>query len=171
MRASKAVLLSGELPHTKCFPFLEITMPRRDEDDRRHRRSPEEDDYRDGPPRKSNPVLWVVLAVVGVCFFGTVLVAVLGLFLWSSPAPPPAPVPVATGGPVGAMKQLRGREELKALVTGKTPEEVKNLLGAPDRSRESDGNPVWTYEGITRDPAGGDVELFFEGGKVAKVVF
>jgi hypothetical protein len=59
------------------------------------RRRQEEDDYRDGPPRKqSNAVLWIVLAGVAFLF---VACAGVGFLFWlglgAGPPAPPAPVP------------------------------------------------------------------------------
>ena len=73
------------------------------------------------------------------------------------------------------MKRVRDREELKTRLLGRTRDEVKTLLGAPVRTTEVEGNPVWTYQGISRDPATGIedrfTDVFFESGKVARVRF
>jgi hypothetical protein len=146
--------------------------------DDRPRRPQEEEDYRDEPPRKADTGLWLALGLGGAAFAGVTLFVLCGLMFWIRPAvPPPAPpAPAAVAGPAqGATKQVRTRDELKTAVMEKTMEEVKALLGAPSRLWESDGNPVWTYEGISRDPASGTddrlVDLVFGDGRVSRVVF
>ncbi|HVK11029.1 MAG TPA: hypothetical protein VM597_19830 [Gemmataceae bacterium] len=150
-------------------------MPRRDYD-----HADERDDYRDGPPRKGpNVVVWVVVGVVLVAVLAAGLAGCIGYAFVARTAgrpavAPPAP-PAPTVAPAGPMKRVYNRDELRTAVMAKTMEEVKALLGAPLRSWESDGDPVWTYEGISRDPASGTndriVNVFFADGKVVKIGF
>ena len=66
------------------------------------------------------------------------------------------------------------RQELKALVMGKTPTEVAELLGQPARTAESPLGQTWTYEELTRDPLAKDGQdrltlLFFKEGVVETI--
>jgi hypothetical protein len=129
------------------------------------RRYDEEDDYRDGPPRKgTNPAVWIGLGV-GVVFGGVMLLGCLGYLVMGRAAVAPAP-PAATvvPGPVnGAMKKTYTRDEFKKLVIGKTMEEVKALLGAPDRTRDAAGGIVrWHYNQRTIDPVNGKPDILAE---------
>ena len=144
------------------------------------RHEDERDDYRDGPKGKSsNAVVWIVVGVVLVGVLGVGLVGCLGYWFVARTAGPPVVAPpaptVAPAGPARPMKRVYSRDELRTAVMAKTMEEVKALLGAPLRSWESDGNPVWTYESISRDPASGTndrfVNVFFADGKDVKIGF
>lgn len=72
-------------------------------------------------------------------------------------------------------KKTYTRKEFKALVMGKTQDEVTKLLGKPDSTGETLGEPFWDYKNVTNDPASGknddSVRVFFVGGKVDKVLF
>lgn len=47
------------------------------------------------------------------------------------------------------------REEFKAAVTGKTPEEVIALVGKPKSTTADRTGETWFYEGVTIDPVTG----------------
>jgi hypothetical protein len=97
----------------------------------------------------------------------------------------PAAVPVGAGPGSGNLTQPKGgtvgdankkytRQELKAAVTGKTPEEVIAILGRPTGTDDNpDGSPrKWHFRGRVLDPATGQydwAQLDFRGGKVAAV--
>lgn len=50
-------------------------------------------------------------------------------------------------------KKVYTREEFKALVVGKSQDEIMKLLGRPAKTSEyGDGTTGWKYEGITVDP-------------------
>jgi hypothetical protein len=128
------------------------------------RRRYDEEDYRDGPPR-TNTGLWIGLGAAVV--LGAVgLVVLIGLMFWIRPAPPPPPAtaaPVVAGPAKGAMQKTYTRDEFKKLVMGKTMEEVKALLGAPDRTRDAAGGVVrWHYNQRTVDPANGKPDILAE---------
>lgn len=62
----------------------------------------------------------------------------------TEPAPsapiPPLPRPAVRRGPAGAIEPLDPKRLL-----GADPEEVRGILGAPDRVREAAPATVWTY--------------------------
>jgi hypothetical protein len=132
----------------------------RDDDGRPRRRYDEEDDYRDGPPRKgTDPAVWIVLGV-GVVFGGVLLLGCLGYLFTARTAVAPAPPAATVAGPV---KKTYTREEFKKAVMGKTMEEVRALLGAPDKTRDAAGGVVrWHYNQRTVDPVTGKPDIFAE---------
>ena len=135
-------------------------------DDRRY----EEDDYRDGP-RKANPAVWIVLAILGVGVVGVLLVGVAITLMWTRSAAQPVVAP-----PVSAAKKTYSREEFRTLVMGKTMDEVRAALGNPSRTSEpGGGNLYWEYFAATFDPETGktdiSAQLVFKNGKVASVNF
>jgi hypothetical protein len=138
------------------------------------RRYDEEDDYRDGPPRKgTNPAVWIGLGV-GVVFGGVVLLGCLGYFVMGRAAVAPAPgaAPATVAGPA---KKLYTRDEFKRLVMGKTMEEVKAAVGPPETTQE--GAVVrWYYKDQTTDPITGKTDYsaqvnFGDDGRVESVRF
>ena len=137
-------------------------------------RSQEEDDYRDGPRKKGNPTLVIVLALVGLGVVAVVVLGVVGLLLWSDPRPMPAPAPPVASepGPDQGTTRVWGRDELKASLVGKTPDQVTELLGPPRRTMDNnDGELIWVYRVLTRNPVSGGEDGFtyviFKDGKVA----
>jgi len=67
------------------------------------------------------------------------------------------------------------RDEFKALVEGKTRNEVIALLGKPKSTQQSGELEVWDYPGRTTDPVTGKTDhlatVEFEGDRVANVTF
>jgi hypothetical protein len=145
----------------------------------RPRESQEEADYRDGPPTKRNPTLWVTLGVLGVGLVGLLVILAFSWLLLASPAPPPAlpaaaPGPALQDGPPSPNRRIWSREELKTAIMGKTEVEVTWVLGPPvEATNGDDGEPIWTYRRIVRDPVTGASDQFvyvdFKNGRVAKL--
>lgn len=67
------------------------------------------------------------------------------------------------------------REEFRKMVTGLTPDELIRAVGRPDSTTDLGTSQTWVYNGRTRDPVTGKVDLFayltIRGGKVAEVFF
>src|SRR4051812_16005132 len=67
------------------------------------------------------------------------------------------------------------RDEFKALVMGKTPDEVIAAVGKPDETREDDRGQTWYYKNRTLDPitskADYQVRVRFRDGLVANVTY
>lgn len=65
------------------------------------------------------------------------------------------------------------REELKALLVGKAPKEVIELIGKPEETSGDGDNSLWIYRNITTDTATGKVDrrtsVFFYYGAVHNV--
>lgn len=96
------------------------------------------------------------------------IVGVLAMGCWRA-APPAA-------GPATSAKKVWDREDLKKAVIGKTTEEVKAVLGVPDKTSEADNAKYWTYFEVSRDPVTGKTDksttLFFSNGRtVSSVAF
>jgi outer membrane protein assembly factor BamE (lipoprotein component of BamABCDE complex) len=83
--------------------------------------------------------------------------------------------PTAPGGQAATPTVVPTREEFRAKVMGKTPDEVITAVGKPDSTQESGGNQNWYYEKRSRDPITGNVDrsaqVVFEGGRVVRVNF
>jgi hypothetical protein len=144
------------------------------------RRHDEREDYDDRPRRKPSMPTWLIAVVLGFFVLGVVLFAVSALIFWFRPAVPPPPMagPAPVAGPAtGAMKKTYTREEFKKLVMWKTMDEVKALLGAPDRTRDAAGGVVrWHYNHRSVDPTNGKPDIlaevnFDKDGVVASVNF
>src|SRR5438270_194190 len=62
------------------------------------------------------------------------------------------------------------REEFTGLILGKTPEEVRQLLGTPAKTSSDPDTEYWHYRNRSRDPVTGrldsDVQIVFRNGKV-----
>jgi hypothetical protein len=138
----------------------------------------DDDDYVP-PRRKNNTALIVVLVLAGVC-----LVAVagcIGMFaLGVSRVQQAAEEEQAREVERQAKeKSLPTRDEFRAKVMGKTPDEVTDLVGKPDSiagaSGASGGVVTWTYRNVSRDPVtgktDGPVSVHFRNGRVEKVDF
>ena len=66
------------------------------------------------------------------------------------------------------------RQDFKAAVIGKSPEEVIAVVGRPDDTTQLPGLDTWTYRNRTIDPVTGKTGtaiLMIRGGSVADVVF
>lgn len=68
------------------------------------------------------------------------------------------------------------REQFRALVNGKTEQQVIDALGKPDETQDQDGfAKFWYYRNVAVDPVTGKktafVQLVFEGGVVTSVNF
>jgi Na+-transporting methylmalonyl-CoA/oxaloacetate decarboxylase gamma subunit len=127
----------------------------------------------DGARPRGMSAVFIVLAVVGAVVVGVGLVAVAGLFTWTTSEEGPEEV-APTSQPQEPAK-VWDREKLKAAVVGKTDVEVTWLLGPAVRVNEDNEGPAWCYRRITRNPetgaADGFTYLFFRNGKVAKLGF
>lgn len=136
------------------------------------RRFDEEDDYRDGPPRKgTTPAVWIVLGVC-VVFVGVAAVGCLGYLFWAGGAAPrPAP-PATVAGPA---KKVYTRNELKTLLMGKSSDDVLKLLGTPQETTDLGHAKIWVYHRVSRDPTNGQTDVSaavrLEDGRVTMVVF
>lgn len=81
-----------------------------------------------------------------------------------------------TGQKVKAKTKLRTRDEVKALLVGKTQEEVIEIMGRPEQTREMFGTTTWQYRGVSYDPISGKEDFaawvdFGKDGRVEKVTF
>lgn len=68
------------------------------------------------------------------------------------------------------------REQFRALVSGKTEQQVLDALGKPDETQDQEGlGKLWYYHNAAVDPVTGKktaiVQLVFEGGAVTSVNF
>ena len=68
------------------------------------------------------------------------------------------------------------RDQFRALVTGKTEQQVLDALGKPDDTQDQEGlGKLWYYRNVAVDPVTGkktaQVQLVFEGGVVTSVNF
>jgi hypothetical protein len=135
----------------------------------------DDDDYVP-PRRKNNTALIVVLVLAGVC-----LVAVagcIGMFaLGVSRVQQAADEQQAREMEREAKKKsLPTRDEFRAKVMGKTPDEVTALVGKPDSTAGASGGvATWTYRNVSRDPmtgkTDGPVSVHFRDGRVERVDF
>ena len=137
--------------------------------------------------RKFSLVMRILLIASGAVLFG--IVCIVGLFAItrdvkappkadntpSNPLPPlPEPPPrLPAVGEAVPGKNYYSREELKALVMGKSREDVLKLLDKPDSTSEESDGYKWTYNYITKDPIAKRVDshvtLTFKDGKVVEV--
>jgi hypothetical protein len=159
------------------------------------------EDYDEQPRRKSggNKGLIIGLAVGGGLLLICLAASLVPVFLlgWrgaAAPAPVIAPAPVVIADPAADAKKapmgkgieaarqpkevkVYTRDEFTTLVTGKTMDEVKALLGNPTVTKAAGPNadPTWSYNGVTIDPDTGKVDrtalLVFRDGKVFSVMF
>lgn len=79
----------------------------------------------------------------------------------------------AGAGSSTAGRKTMSRAELEKAVMGKSPKEVAEVLGEPDRKAPAGNNDQWTYASLTSNGAKTDVATYvvFENGKVTKVEF
>ena len=98
-----------------------------------------------------------------------------------------AAVPLAVGGAgVGGVLWLRAafkqadaklmtREEFRAAVIDKTPDEVRQAVGVPNETTEFGSATSWVYRWRTKDPVTGKTDpscgVTFQRGKVISVNF
>lgn len=142
------------------------------------------DDDREGPdPRRSRggtPVLLVLLLVGGSVALLLVLAVVGAGFLFMARAEQAemqmvvaderamAAEELARGGPT----RTYSREDFKALVDGKTEQEVEDALGKPARIEQDGPTSHWYYEkrtvGVALDPT---VKVTFEAGRVTAITY
>ena len=77
------------------------------------------------------------------------------------------------GGKEGDAKRVYTRQEFRDLVMGKTPGEVRTLLGPPKKETESPKRVVWYYQERTTDPATSkldrEAQVVFENDRVVRV--
>jgi hypothetical protein len=150
------------------------------------RRYDERDDDRDLPPpvRFTNPVVIGVLVSAGLLAIGCVVVGGFALLGWrGAPQPMGAPPAVVAdkdeiqpeGGKEGDAKRVYTRQEFGHLVMGKTPGEVRTLLGPPKKETESPKRVVWYYQERTSDPATSqldqEAQVVFENERVVQVSY
>jgi outer membrane protein assembly factor BamE (lipoprotein component of BamABCDE complex) len=107
------------------------------------------------------------------------------LFLVGCSGKPSEPSEVDAGRPIERPipveepktdKKVYSLEEFKALVMGKTQDEILELLGKPASMSDNRGpnGGQWFYHDITKDPAtnkiDANIRIRFEKGKVASVL-
>jgi hypothetical protein len=151
----------------------------RDDDRPRRRRPQEEDDYRDGPPGKaSNNVLWITPAILAALVVGAVFLFAASRAVHKVQVAAERAEVERAEAEARAGVEVRDREDLKALVMGKTMGEVKGMLGGPDTTSapaQLGLSTVWYYKGITTDPATGkiakQVQIVFRKGVVTVVEY
>jgi hypothetical protein len=146
-----------------------------------HRSDDLRDDYDDLPPDprprpRSNPAVAVILILAGVL---VLLLAVCGgavalFWMRAAPvAPPAAAVSAVDEGP-GRPRRILDRNDAKALILDKSPEHVREQLGAPARVTAG-AREEWHFISLTRDPQTGLVDqesiVAFENGRVVEVRF
>jgi len=111
---------------------------------------------------KSNPT--AALTAVGLVTLGAGLV--LGLWAGGSlfSAAPALP---------GESDPVYAREQLNEMLMGKTPAEVLQALGKPEKTSEDPEAVYWHYRGRTRDPItnriDADVQLVFRKGTLQDI--
>jgi len=137
-------------------------MGRRDEDDDRDRRPVK----RGGLP----PALVVLLAVGGGCVFLAVAVGVGALALTAGRQVETRPTQTEPAN------KLYTRDEFRALLMGKSMDEVIQLIGKPKSTSDTpDRNPMWLYRGITYDPLAKNTDIstyvYFRRGRVDDIRF
>jgi outer membrane protein assembly factor BamE (lipoprotein component of BamABCDE complex) len=119
-------------------------------------------DEREEPPkRKPNAALWLVLAVcvaISVCGVAGTLAA------WGL-------LNAKQGVPTGAKQYTR--EEFRAMLVGKSKEDVLKLAGKPDVTQDGGRTEYWYYNGRTADPITGKTDVraqvVINDGSVSKV--
>jgi hypothetical protein len=94
-----------------------------------------------------------------------------------SPAPAaarPVPAKSAGGGNVRANRNLQ-RDEFRALVLGKSPDELIAAIGKPNSTQDTEIGLWWYYENVAVDPVTGKrsmlVQITIENGRVTGVNF
>jgi hypothetical protein len=143
-----------------------------------------DDDYRERPHTRpsASPVLVIALVVGGLLLVGAAACGGLAHF-WTRSADrtayeQAAIVAEAEGARVVAEAKAKAakvytRAEFRDLVMGKTPGEVRTLLGPPKKESESPTRVVWQYQQRTTDPAtsklDGEALVLFENERVVRV--
>jgi hypothetical protein len=150
----------------------------------RHQWDDGDDDYRERPhPRPSaSPVLVISLVGGGLLLVGAFACGGLAIF-WTRSADRAANeqaaiVAEAEGARVVAEAKATAakvytRDEFRDLVIGKTPAEVRAVLGPPKRESESPKRVVWHYQKRTTDPATSkldeEAQVVFENERVVRI--
>jgi hypothetical protein len=150
----------------------------------RHQWDDGDDDYRERPhPRPpANLVLVIALVVGGVLLVGAAACGGLAVFRMQSADrvanEQAAIVAEAEGARVVAEAKAKAakvytRDEFRDLVLGKTPGEVRTLLGPPKKESESPKRVVWHYQERTTDPATSkldrEAQVIFENDRVVRI--
>ena len=82
---------------------------------------------------------------------------------------PPIPIPT------GEVRKAYSREEFSKKVMGKTMDEVKAVIGKPDRTGGTKDRPAWHYDGITVNSVSerqdNSTEICFTGGLVDQISY
>lgn len=80
-----------------------------------------------------------------------------------------------TTRPAGVPEKTYTRDAFKALVIGKTKEEIKKAVGTPDEMPETDYRDTWGYRNTTYAPDGKNYDriatIYFKDGKAERVDF
>lgn len=103
------------------------------------------------PPARTFP-LSIVLAAGGIgMFLGLLLGVGIGYFA------------AGKAGPAAGGGRPMTRDQVRAAVVGKTPQQVINALGRPARTTNGDKpNSRWTYYNASVDPVSGKVDPSLE---------
>lgn len=93
-----------------------------------------------------------------------------GALVWSQAGPD------ASGGAAEPTEiVVYDREDFRRLLQGKTPAEVREAVGTPDRTSEDSDTAYWHYRRRTRDPIAdrldGDAQVVFREGRVVSVSY
>lgn len=107
--------------------------------------------------------VWVLAAGIAAAVAGTAVVSLaVGYVVWVGPSrSASAPAPTLT------------RDQFKAAVMGKTPDEVVKKFGRPSRTSEVLGDDVWYFQDIAYDPVANRTDwrtqVVFRNGRVIGV--
>lgn len=144
------------------------------------------DDFGQRPQARpsASPVLVIALVVGGLLLVGAVACGGLALF-WTRSADRAANeqaaiVAEAEGARVVAAATAKAarvytRDQFREMVMGRSPGEVRTLLGPPTKERESPKRVVWHYRERTTDPATSkldpEAQVVFENDRVVRVEY
>ncbi len=110
-------------------------------------------------PKRDNRTLYIGLAIGGGVVVLCVMVACGVGIMWMAGKG-------ANGGPTPT------RDELQTRLIGKTPGEVKAILGTPSDTRGTGDDQTWYYSNVARDPVTGKIDpttfVRFESGRVVR---
>lgn len=72
-----------------------------------------------------------------------------------------------------AEKKVYSRDEFRALIMGKSQDEVIKAVGKPEMTQDLSGDVYWNFSNVTRDSVTGEVDgnvqVVFEKGRVVRV--